>query len=216
MDARTIRVTGKGFLRVKPDMVRITMTLEDVKREYDKALEASAEDSTVLKDLLKMEGFESSDVKTVSFSVDTEEESYKDKHGNWKSKFIGYKYRHVMKVEFPMDNDRLGQILYLIANNAAVRPEFRFSFFVKDEEASKNELLGKAVEDAKEKAHVLADAAGVELGDIVTVDYSWGTIDFEVQPIGNLSLMAGASYKMDLEPDDIDMSDTVTIIWKIA
>ena len=36
MGERVIRVTGKGRLRVRPDMTRITMTLEDVKKDYDK------------------------------------------------------------------------------------------------------------------------------------------------------------------------------------
>ncbi len=32
------------------------------------------------------------------------------------SGFVGYRYRHVMKVEFPSDGDRLGELLYALAN----------------------------------------------------------------------------------------------------
>jgi len=217
---RIIRVTGKGQLKVRPDMTRITMTLEDVKKDYDKVLKASSEDTEALKSILGKEGFAPEDVRTISFNVDIENESYRDKEGNWKSKFVGYKYRHVLKVEFPSDNKRLGNILNLIANNAVVRPEFRFSFFVKDVEASKNELLAKAVSDAKEKAEVLSKAAGVNLKEIASIDYSWGEIDFEVRPFENYKMMAlpdeaEDSYEMDIEPDDIDMSDTVTVVWSI-
>lgn len=53
--------------------------------------------------------------------------------------------------------------------------------------------MGKAVTDAKEKAGVLmADeclTAPIAAGD--------------------------ASYDMDIEPDDIEVSDTVTVIWEI-
>ena len=38
---RTIRVTGKGNLSVKPDTVRLVMTMEGMKEEYDAALEES-------------------------------------------------------------------------------------------------------------------------------------------------------------------------------
>jgi len=62
--------------------------------------------------------------------------------------------------------------------------------------------------------------------DMPPIDYSWGQINFEVQPM-NRMLMAeeclakpmmaeGASYDMDIEPDDIEVSDTVTVLWEIS
>lgn len=91
---------------------------------------------------------------------------------------------------------------------------------------AKNELLGKAVADAKEKAAVLTQAAGVTLKDIQSIDYSWGQINFEVQPMNRMlmaeeclakPMMDGAGrYDMDIEPDDIEVSDTVTVIWEIG
>ena len=220
MGERVLRVTGKGQLKVKPDMTRITMMLEGVRKDYAKALKASAEDTENLKSLLAKEGFSPEDVKTVSFNVEIKNESYRDKEGDWKSKFVGYQYRHVVKIEFPSDNKRLGVILALVANNGMITPGFRFSFFVKDVEASKNELLAKAVTDAKEKATVLSKAVGVALKEIVSVDYSWGEIDFEVSPMGRMEdctmlKESSACYEMDIEPDDIEMSDTVTVVWHI-
>ena len=127
-------------------------------------------------------------------------------------------------MEFGSDNDRLGKVLYALAN-CLVKPEFRISYTVKDPEAAKNELLGKAVSDAKDKAAVLTEAAGVTLKDIQSIDYSWGEIDFEVRPM-NRALMADecmapmaagtGGYDMDIEPDDIEVSDTVTVLWEIG
>ena len=51
------------------------------------------------------------------------------------------------------------------------------NYTIKDVEAAKNELLGKAVAESKKKAQVLTDAAGVKLGNIISIDYSWGEID---------------------------------------
>ena len=103
-----------------------------------------------------------------------------------------------------------------------MRPELRFSFFVGDVEASKNELLGKAVTDAKAKAEVLAKAAGCMLKSIVSIDYSWGEIELEVSPFKKAMLVEDtamesreACYAMNIEPDDIEMSDTVTVVWNI-
>ena len=157
----------------------------------------------------------------MQFNVETEYESVKE-HGAYKQRFIGYKYRHIMKVEFPSDNDRLGKILFALSNSS-IDPEFRISYTVSDPEAAKNTLLAKAMADAKEKAAVLSQAAGVTLKEIQSIDYSWGTIDFEVSPLNRLSACsvpfspaAGkACFDLDIEPDDISTSDSVTVIWEI-
>ena len=218
---RTIRVTGKGQIKVRPDMTQITMSLEGLYKDYNETLRLSSQDTETLKDILSGFGFERSDLKTLNFSVDTEYESYKDRDGSYKQRFTGYRYRHMLKVEFDSDNERLGKILYALANGN-VRPEFRISYTVKDPEATKNTLLGKAVKDAREKASVLTEAAGIGLKDIQSIDYSWGEIDFEYRPMDGGILaercMAEptAAYSLDIEPDNIEVSDTVTVVWEIC
>ena len=219
---RTIRVTGKGQIKVRPDMTRITMTLTGLYKEYGETLRRSSADTEVLKDVLAEFGFERSDLKTLSFNVDTEYESYRDRNNDYKQKFVGYRFNHILKVEFESDNDRLGKILFALAN-CKVKPEFRISYTVKDPEAPKNLLLGKAVTDAKEKAVALTQAGAVTLKDIQSIDYSWGEIDFEYRPMRGDVLMercdaplAAKSYNLDIEPDDIDVSDNVTVVWEIG
>lgn len=219
---RTVRVTGKGQIKVHPDMTRITMTLQGLYRDYSETLRRSSEDTEQLKEILESFGFRPSDLKTLRFDIDTEHESYREED-TWKQRFIGYKFKHVVKVEFESDNDRLGKLLYALAH-CTLQPEFRISYFVKDPESSKNELLGKAVADAKEKASVLTSAAGVVLKDIQSIDYSWGEINFEYQPMGKAMLMENClmedasadRYDMNLEPDSIEVTDTVTVIWEIC
>ena len=222
-DKRLIKVTGKGNLKVKPDVTRITITLEGCYKVYEESLRRSSEDTESLKDVLEGLGFKREDVKTLSFNVNTKRESYQTKTGNWKERFVGYEFRHVMKVEFDSDNARLGKVLYALANAEKITPEFWLSYTVKDKEASKNELLGKAVEDAKAKAVVLSKAAGVKLKQIQSIDYSWGEINFECSPISehfrNQPMMMckeSGSYDMNIEPDDIEVSDTVTVMWEIG
>ena len=218
---RTIRVTGKGQLKVKPDMTRITVTLTGLYKAYGETLRRSSEDTEALRDVLSGFSFERSDLKTLSFNVDTEYESFRDRNNDFKQRFAGYRFNHVLKVEFKSDNDRLGKILYALAN-CSVKPEFRISYTVRDPEAAKNLLLGRAVADAKEKAAVLTQAAGVSLKEIQSIDYSWGEIEFEYSPMRGAVLAdcctapMAKSYDLDIEPDDIAVSDTVTVVWEIA
>ena len=221
-DMRIVRVTGKGNIKVKPDMTRITMTLEGCYPMYEDTLRHSSEDTEALKDIMEKLGFKRTDVKTLSFNVDTKHQSYQDKDKSWKQRLVGYEFKHIMKIDFESDNKRLGKVLFALANAERIRPEFRLSYTVKDKEASKNELLGKAVADAKAKATVLTQAAGVCLKDIQSIDYSWGEINFEYSPMQKDMLMrcceesdGSDGYAMDIEPDDIEVSDTVTVVWEI-
>ena len=72
---RTIRVTGKGTISVKPDVIRLLLTLEDMYDTYEKTLEQSAAQVEMLKDCFEKLGFQRTDLKTVDFNVDTEYES---------------------------------------------------------------------------------------------------------------------------------------------
>ena len=219
---RTIRVTGKGMLRVKPDVMRITLSLEGTDMEYGKTLEQSARETEKLKELMAEFGLERSSLKTLRFDVDTDYR--REKVGDsYESSFAGYKYEHMMKVEFPADRKRLGKILYALAH-CPMQPEIRLSYTVSDPEGAKNELLSRAVTDAKEKARVLTQAAGVVLGSIQNIDYSWGEIEFEMRPMQNMMMAdalpcpigAQGSYDLDIEPDEEEVTDTVSIIWEIC
>ena len=218
---RTIRITGTGNLKIRPDLTRISVTMTEVKKDYAETLKASSDSTEALKDLFSGFGFGREELKTLSFGVDPEFESYREKN-EYRQRLIGYRYRHMMKIEFPSDNERLGRQLYALANSELC-PEFNISYTVKDREAAKNALLAKAVTDAKEKAAVLTEAAGLTLKEIQSVDYSRGELVMEVRPMNMLRAApkmaadecADASYSMDIEPDDINVSDTVTIVWEI-
>ena len=88
-------------------------------------------------------------------------------------------------------------------------------------EAVQNELLGKAVTDSRAKAKVLTEAAGVTLGDIVNIDYSWGELEIYSRPMRNLTFGSAINVKedsafdLDIEAEDIDVQDTVAVVWEI-
>ena len=120
---RTIKVTGKGKIAVKPDKIRLYVNKEELCKEYEDTLRRSTEDTELLKDLFEKLGFQRKDLKTVYFNVDTEYESYQDRDKSWKRRFEGYKYIHHMKIEFASDNKKLGQVLYALAHSS-LKPEF--------------------------------------------------------------------------------------------
>lgn len=219
---RTIHVTGQATISVKPDMIGISMTLEDTYENYGTTLEQSAAQVEILKDCFEKLGFKRTDLKTQYFNVDTAYENYQDDKGVWSRRFVGYKLIHRLRIEFDADNERLGQVLYGLAH-LSVKPEFSIEHTLKDTEVAKNQLLVKAVEASKEKARIIAQAAGVRLGHIINIDYSWGNSSFKSTPM-SISNTVGAevlcmgeidSFSMDIEAKNIEITDTVTVVWSI-
>lgn len=216
---RTIRVTGTGSLSQRPDMMRLTLRLSEVIVDYQKALEASSNKTSILRKLIIDEGFEGSDLKTSNFSIDVRNESYTDKEGNWKTKFVGYEYTHILNLEFSFDNSKLGSILGALAASSEIEPVLSISYFVKDTETAKDKLIQNAVENAFHKAKIIAEASSTTLNQIVSIDYSMITLAFETRPINQDMMlersMAKASYDLNIEPEDIKVSDNVTVVWEI-
>lgn len=112
----------------------------------------------------------------------------------------------------------LGRVLYELSV-CSVKVEFSIGYTVKDKYAVKKEVIKRAVENSREKAEILATAAGVILGGIQSIDYSWGEIEIRTSPVdmfeAKRALALEPSYDIDIEPDDIDVADTVTILWEI-
>ena len=219
---RTIRVTGTGTLKLRPDLTRLTLTLQGTEKEYGDALRRSAEDTETLRGVLEKLGFGRETLKTQQFHVDTMYEGCQDERGNYMNRFVGYQFQHVLKLEFPIDDALLGRTLYALAHSG-VSPEFQIGYTLADPEAAKTALLEQSVRDARAKAETLAAAAGQKLGALLRIDYARGEFDPVVRPMRKMALAADAvnaqmaeSYDMGIAPDDIRVSDTVTLEWEIA
>ncbi|MCC2717527.1 DUF541 domain-containing protein [Finegoldia sp. BIOML-A2] len=212
---RTIRVKGKGKISVKPDTIKIMIKAEGLCWNYDETIEQSTQDTRILRDALKNAGLDPKNLKTTYFSIDSKYKSYHDKNNDYKEKFVGYEYEHRTYIEFENDNKILGKVLYELAH-CDVKVKFDINYTVKDKEKVKNDLLEKAVEDSTTKAKVLAKASGVKLKEILNIDYSWGEIDIYSSPMDDWMVCeAKSGYDIDIEADDIDVQDTVTITWTI-
>lgn len=217
---RTVRVTGTGRLSVSPDTIRLRIAAEGTFPEYAEAVKRSAEDTGAVREALAAAGLDPKDLKTVSYGVNTVYESVQTEKGEWKQVFAGYRYEHRMVIRFPLDNERLGRALEQLAGCDA-RVTFSIEHTVRDPEKVRNRLLKRAVSDSRKKAEALAAAAGVALGEVLSVDYSWGEMEIVSRPMNRVMMAKGmaaeedCSFDMSIEPEDISLEDTVTVIWAI-
>ena len=90
---------------------------------------------------------------------------------------------------------------------------YEYNHVLKVEFANNNELLGKILYAL---AHSDTDP------EIKSIDYSWGEVEIESRlgsgfymDRGKELLADHAGYDLDIEPDDIEMKDTVTATWDL-
>lgn len=222
---RELKVTGKGKVVAVPDQIVLDIELKGIEQEYKKAYKHMEIFTKEVRDMFEELSFDIKELKTKKCEIEvSNERKYGEKIGTWELVFKGYKFVHKMRITFDKDNKLLGKVLYGLSKCES-RPEVNISYTVKDVNSTKNTLLKKAIADSKAKAAVLAEAAGVTLGDILKIDYSWGEINLSTPVLDSfLDVMRlsddsdcfeDEALDMDIEPEDINITDTVTVIWEI-
>lgn len=205
-------------MSVKPDTTSLRITFGGIYKDYEETVRQSAEKTKILREAIEKSGLPGEALKTKDFSIQSEYESYRDYNNDYKKRFLGYNFYHRTQIQFPKDNKMLGRILYELSI-CSVKVEFSIDYTVKDKDEVKKEVIKRAVENSREKAEIMAIAAGVSLGEVQSIDYSWGEIDIRTSPVDKLEVRKSyalePSYDIDIEPDDIDLTDTVTMVWEI-
>ncbi len=216
--ARIITVKGIGKASAKPDYVEISMSLHTCDRNYDRAMDLAGQHIQHLTETICAIGFAKSDLKTANFNVRTDYQNVKDRNGNYNRVFNGYVVDHGLKLEFDFEMQRLSQALSAIAGCLS-NPDLSIRFTAKDATGMNEEMLRSAAVNARRKAEILCEASGVKLGQLLNVDYNWGELEIysktQYRVAEECMPYAAASRGIDIEPDDIDVSDTVTFVWEI-
>ena len=216
MNNREIIVKGIGKAAVAPDLIVLNMNLEVSDMDYEKTMRRSSDMLDKLRSAISSAGHDGKEMKTTSFNINTKYESYRE-NGGHKQRFAGYTCYHSLKLEFNLDMTALGATLGAIAGCEA-KPDFNIKFSIKDPSAVSEQLLESAIENAKWKATVLAKSAGVKLGEIQRIDYNWSELHLYSQTdyqFNDMMLCEAAPLAMDIEPEDIKVNDTATIVWAI-
>lgn len=163
---RTIRVSGEGRVSAAPDMATIET---GVVTQAETATEALDQNNSVLKlimdDLRAMEIAEK-DIQTTQFRVQPVYE--RGPRGQRKPSVVGYRVSNQLQVKV-RDLKALGGLLdKLVRSGSNQMTGIRFG--VDDSTALMNTARTKAIIDAKARAKLYADAAGVAVGKVLSID----------------------------------------------
>jgi uncharacterized protein YggE len=205
-----ITVNGEGRADSAPDMATITLgVVTESGAAADALAENSATTATVLA-RLREEGMAERDLQTSGLSLEPQWIYPEDDRAN--PRIAGYRVENAITVRV-RDLDRLGVVLDLVVSDGA--NSFRgLGFGVDDPAPLLDAARAAAVADARRKAEVIAQAAGVALGEVVEMSEQGGYAVPRHDMLRMSSPMAEAS--VPIAAGEISFAANVTIVWALV
>ncbi len=168
---RTISLSATGALKTAPDKVDIST---GVTSQADTAKEALAKNTEAMAQVvaaLKADGIDPKDIQTSNFSVSP---LYEDRKENRSPKIIGYQVTNSVRITVH-DIGKLGDILDKVVTLGA-NDVGSIEFGIDEPEALKDKARQLAMQNAIANAKLYAEAAGVKLGKILTINEDQGVV----------------------------------------
>jgi uncharacterized protein len=160
---RTIVVQGQGKASAIPDIATLSIEVSQDGAELDPVLTKVRKDMEKVLDVIKKQDIPEKDIRTELFQVNPKFEA--DKRGN--ARRVGYTVTNRVSVKV-RDLKKTGKVLSASLNAGATSvhgPQFELD----NPSQVEREALAAATRDAKAKAQAVAEAAGVQLGEIISI-----------------------------------------------
>lgn len=219
MEEKIISVTGHGNIHVVPDVTRVELTLISLHDTYKDAYEQTKNDTDKIARIMESVKLSKNLPKTIRLDIDKKTTNVYDKFNNFKEqKFLGFQLTHLVKIDLGMDNVLLNKVVKAFGEQLK-QAEINIGYTLKDSRPSQLRVIERAVQDAKQKAEIMAAAAGCKLGMCRRVHYGEGDVQFFSQA-RYIHGAEEATYcnreSLEITPDDLVMSDTVDVEWYLA
>ena len=202
----TITVTGGAQVTLQADYAQVSVGVSTKAKTVAEASKENNEAIRAVIEALKAAGVKEEDLSTSNYSVSAEYD-YSSLSGQ---KLSGYSVTNQLYVII-RDMEHIGATLDK-ATAAGANNIYNIQFRSTQESAAQDEANIYALQDAMRRAKLLADAAGLTLGGIVSI--SDATTGFYVQTRSyksNLDAAAGNS----ILPDDTAVTASVTVVFEL-
>jgi len=168
---RTISLSATGAIKTPPDKVDISTGVTSQADTAKAALAKNTEAMSQVVAALKADGIDPKDIQTSNFSVSP---LYEDRKEHRSPKIIGYQVTNSVRITVH-DIGKLGDILDKVVTLGA-NDVGSIQFGVDEPDALKDKARQLAMANAIANAKLYAEAAGVKLGKILTINEDQGPI----------------------------------------
>ncbi len=165
-----LRVNGEAEVGAEPDMATFTVGAEIRDPSASKTMTELTRITDGLTAALKAQGIPQDKIETIQLSLNDVQEPEQPGPTTEKTTYRRvYMGTHILQVEIGKGKfKQIGEMLDA-SIKAGANQVGNITFGVKDEEAMRSEGLRKAVENAAQKASVMAKAAGVPIKGVLTL-----------------------------------------------
>ena len=199
-EGKIIRVGGNATVSLAADTATIQIGVNTKNESVRSAQKENAELMDAVMKAILQTGVEEKDVVTSRFNVYSGYEFITDVLGREK-RVPYYEVQNTVTVTIH-DLEQVGPVLDA-AMEAGANTTYGIGFSSTQENEAYQKALTRAVEDAMQKAQILAAAAGVQLGDLVFINASQTTNSYSREAYGVLN-----TYQYDAKV--ADMGTTIT------
>ena len=206
-EANIIKVTAKGSVSRSPDTAELVFGVDTRAATVTEAFSKNQEAMKSLKNTLLELGIPENSMKTTNYSV-TFNDGSSSYTNNAKLEGIYRVYNSILLVTKDVDN--VGSIIDA-AINAGANELHSLKFRVSEIKTAEEEAQIKAIENAKAKAEIMANAAGRKLGKALTITSERDSSLDYLYPMG-LAYMSSAET---VSPGETEISTTVQVIFKL-
>lgn len=166
-EAAKLTVTGVGLATGVPDLATLNLGVTERRTTAGEALDATSSATSAVLQALVDAGIAEKDIQTSQLTLNPQW-NYRASGGQEVNEIVGYVASNMLTVRI-RDITKVGSVLDQVSQNGA--NEFRGLIFGFAEPQSKeDDARSAAVKDAIRKAGVMAAAAGVELGSILSIN----------------------------------------------
>ena len=204
-----ISVTGTGRATAEPDLVLLQLGIEVERSTVAAAREDAAASQQAILDALQANGVDEDDIQTVQLSVGTRYDYSSDNERVLR----GYNVSNVVSITLRGVEGASAVIDAAIAaggNSVIVRD---IAFAIEDPTELREAARRDAVEDARERASQLAEAAGIKLGRPISIVES-GFTPFQQRGIAEAAF-AQADTATSIQAGELDILVSVNILYAI-
>ena len=162
---RRISVSGEGLVRVQPDMATVRFGVVTIADDPREAQQLNTEAAARAMNAVRALGVEEKNIRLETLRLQPHREWIDDKRRYEERGFEAIR-QVVVQVD---DLDKLPELISSVVQQGANRLN-EISYDVKDRESSRNEALAEAVNNARDKAHLIARTLGEEIGPVEQVN----------------------------------------------
>lgn len=207
---RRITVTGYGQIEAVPDVATLTLGATTTHKSAQTAMRENALKVEALLAVLAANGIEDRDIQTNNLSLHPQYDHRSNSSQG--PQLTGYMATNTVAVR-ARDLDVLGTLLDQVLESGA--NQFHgLSFGLSEPQPYQDEARIEAVEDARRKAELYATAAGVVLGEVVTISES---VQMPGRPMMMEDMaMARSAAAVPIAAGEVATSATITIVYELT